>query len=274
MAFSAASCAWLLPPLVAHLGRGEARHKPLRRALRLATLLARHAGCSCISQHTTCSTGCVLLHSAWLSCCSLPRRCLMSATVWGCDCSSPEAYNPDLQNITNEYLGGCRRPEEARLLWRHSTAAFGASSHPGVQHEALRCAGAVLGRLRRLHAGTPAWDTSLESPAADAPAGAGAATGSAAAAAAADAAAAGRGDAKHATDAAATDSAEAGNGGDSPGSLDATAGWLLEAADGGAGAGQAPELRLAIADAIAAAGGARRLSFAACFRAYIDSLQL
>lgn len=35
--------AWLLPPLAARLQCGEPRPKPLRRALRLATLLAVHA---------------------------------------------------------------------------------------------------------------------------------------------------------------------------------------------------------------------------------------
>ncbi len=151
----------------------------------------------------------------------------------------------------NTHIGYCR-PEEARLLWRRSTAAFDASSHPGVRHAALRCAGAVLGRLRRLHAGTPG-ETSPESSAADALATDGAATSGAAAATMTSATAAGAASLEDAPAAAGSDEAT-GSGGDSLALLDAAAGWLLEAAEGGAGPGEAPELRLAVADAIAAAG--------------------
>jgi hypothetical protein len=120
----------------------------------------------------------------------------------------PSVANVNTHNIDITVCIKCCRPEEAQLLWRRSTAAFGASSHPGVRHAALRCAGAVLGRLRRLHANTPDGDTSPQSPAADAPATSGAATGNEAAAAMTGAA----------------------------GLLDAGAMWLLEAAEGGGGA--------------------------------------
>lgn len=158
---------------------------------------------------------------------------------------------------------GHRRPDEARLLWWRSTAAFGASSHPGVRHAALRCAGAVFGRLQRLHTGTSDDTSSARAPATAAAADGGAAPGGAAAAAATSGVSAGPANSDAAA-AAAGGSAEAAAGGSLPGSLDAAARWLLEAAEGGAGAGEAPELRLAVADAIAAAGDATCLSFAPC----------
>jgi hypothetical protein len=139
-----------------------------------------------------------------------------------------------------------------------------------VRHAALRCAGAVLGRLWQLHASTSGGDTSQESPAADAPAAGSAASGSAAADAATSGVVAGSGSADvtepaaaaAAAAVAAAGSVEAAGGGGPLASLDAAARWLLEAAEGGAGAGEAPELRLAIADAIAAAGDALCLSIA------------
>lgn len=107
------------------------------------------------------------------------------------------------------------RAEEAEVLWRQSKAAFSTSSHPGVRHAALRCAGATLGTLQRQTPASEAGD-------------------------AREAAAAGD---QHT--AAATASQHLAMG---------PADWLLEAAEGGSGAAEAPEIRLAVADAIAATG--------------------